>query len=192
MKYLGMEVSFEIIEHEEEIDGEDKVTSFLRHERFIDWMPLLNDLGVKLLLWDQTWSFGFDRREDGKFEVYHHGDRFHGPWPIRLAIALHHRYVLWACEKFINGASFGTDDIDKQQEELACVPLAVYKQFFAKLQKEKERAIEVQSNDPSCTPADVAKAKEGLEKLKMLSEAQSSTISIAKRRIPGSFQTGGD
>merc|ERR1719478_503309 len=52
---LGMEVSFEIIQQEAEVDGESKPVSFQRHERFVDWFPLLNELGIKVMLWDQTW-----------------------------------------------------------------------------------------------------------------------------------------
>lgn len=188
MKYLGMEVSFEIIEQEEEdADGESKVSQFLRHERFIDWVPLLADRGIKILLWDQTWSFGFKKREDGKLEVYHRGDRFKGPWPIRLVIFFHQRYVLWACEKFINGKSFGTEDIDKQQEELANIPLHVYREFFAKLHREKEKQIESRSNDPSVNPEELGKEKADLEKLKLLSEQDQSSIAVAKRPMPASF-----
>ena len=51
VKSLGMDVSFEIIQQEEEIDGETKPTSFMRHERFIDWVPLINDwFNIKIML----------------------------------------------------------------------------------------------------------------------------------------------
>jgi len=90
------------------------------------------------MLWDQTWTYGFNRHEDGTVEVYHHGEKFVGPWPIRLIVFFHQHYVLWACEKYINGDAFGTDDIDLQQEELACLPLHVFKEFIAKLRAGKE------------------------------------------------------
>ena len=59
------------------------------------------------------------------WQVHHRGEKFYGPWPVRLAISLHQRYVLWACDKFINSPAFGTGDIDRQEEELATIPLAV-------------------------------------------------------------------
>ena len=65
-----MEVSFEIIQQEEEIDGEDVITHFCRYERFIDWVPILSEFGKKILLWDQTWKFEFDRLEDGDYVTF--------------------------------------------------------------------------------------------------------------------------
>ena len=44
VKTIGMEVSFEIIKVEDEVDGEEVMTHFCRHERFIDWVPILNEL----------------------------------------------------------------------------------------------------------------------------------------------------
>lgn len=181
VKHLGMEVSFEIIEQEEEIDGETKLTSFKRHERFIDWVPFLNDFGIKQMLWDQTWVYGFNRLEDGTVEVYHHGEKFQGPWPIRLIVFLHQYYVLWACEKYINGSSFGTEDLDKQQEELACMPLHVFKQFIGKLRAEKKKSLEALKNDPNPDPQAIAKAEETLGQLEALSKRDTSTISVARR-----------
>lgn len=181
VKHLGMEVSFEIIEKEEEIDGETKLTSFKRHERFIDWVPLLNDFGIKKMLWDQTWVYGFDRREDGTVEVYHHGEKFQGPWPIRLIVFFHQYYVLWACEKYINGQAFGTEDLDKQQEELACMPLHVFKEFVGKLRNEKKKSLEALKNDPNPDPKAIAKAEETLDQLEALSQRKTSSISVVKR-----------
>jgi hypothetical protein len=84
VQLVGMEVSFEIIETEiETADGETVVASFSRHERFINYVPLLPDLfGIKILLWDQTWDFGYNRLADGRLEVHHKGEKFHGPWPV--------------------------------------------------------------------------------------------------------------
>merc|ERR1712151_705045 len=99
-----MDVSFEILEQEgEDANGNTVLTAFTRHERFIDWFPLLADMGLKILLWDQTWNYGFTKNEDGTYEVFHHGENFYGPWPVRLIVFLHQRYVLWACERYING-----------------------------------------------------------------------------------------
>jgi len=183
VKLLGMEVSFEIIEHEEEVDGETKLVSFLRHERFIDWFPLLADLGIKILLWDQTWRYGFDRLPDGTIEVYHRCEHFTGPWPIRLIVAIHQRYVQWGCEKFINGDSFGTEDLDRQQEELACIPLHVVKTFVGKLRAEKAKALEAQRKEVGRDPASIEKAEAELQQLDKLSEQAASSISVAKRPL---------
>jgi len=134
VRLLGMDAAFEIIEEEEEgPDGEDRLVSFERLERFIDWAPILNDYGIKIMLWDQTWNFGFKRLDDDTIEVFHHGKSFSGPWPVRVVVWLHQRYVIWACEKFINGKSFGTEDLAAQEEELAFIPKQVVKDWFANL-----------------------------------------------------------
>lgn len=179
---LGMEVSFEIIQQEAEVDGESKPVSFQRHERFVDWFPLLNELGIKVMLWDQTWTYGFKRREDGKVEVYHHGEKFVGPWPIRLIVFFHQYYVLWACEKHINGAAFGTEDLDACQEELACMPLHVFKSFINKLEVEKQKSLDALLNAPKPDAVMIAKASETVDKLKKLQRSQTSTISVARRQ----------
>lgn len=139
VKYLGMEVSFEIIQQEEEIDGEDVVTYFCRHERFIDWMPIVSEFGRKILLWDQTWKFEFRRLEDGMYEVMHKCTKFYGPFPIRIIIWFHQRYVLWACEKYINGTDFGDEeaDADKQQAIIQNIPAHTVSEFITTLTNEK-------------------------------------------------------
>jgi hypothetical protein len=126
---LGMDVAFEILQEEEEINGETKLTSFQRHERFIDYVPFFSDFGMKILLWDQTWNYGFKRLEDGRYEVFHYGEKFYGPWPIRLIVFFHQYYVLWACEKYINGNAFGTDDLDAKEEQMSFLLLYEFKQY---------------------------------------------------------------
>jgi hypothetical protein len=187
VKLLGMEVSFEIIEQEEETeDGDARIASFNRHERFVDWVPILADWGIKILLWDQTWNYGFNRLEDGSIEVYHCGERFYGPWPVRMVVFLHQRYVLWACEKYINGESFGTEDIDAQLDEMACLPLHVFKSFLAKLRAEKERSLESANRQPIRDEEDIAKTTSVLEKLDRLEQQGESTIKVARRPMSGS------
>lgn len=181
VKLFGMEVSFEIIEHEEEIDGETKLTSFTRHERFIDWVPVLADFGYKYLLWDQTWVYSFKRKDDGTVEVSHLGEKFRGPWPVRLIVFFHQYYVLWACEKYINGEAFGTEDIDKQQEQLACLPIHIFKEFVDKIRAEKVKSLEVLRNEPIPDTAAIAQTTETIEKLSALSESEKSTISVVMR-----------
>merc|ERR1719379_1389121 len=149
VKFLGMEVSFEVIQQEEEIDGEDVVTHFCRHERFIDWVPILSEFGKKILLWDQTWKFEFDRLEDGDYEVTHLCTKFVGPFPIRIIIWFHQRYVLWACEKYINQTDFGIEDadMDKQQAIIANIPAHTVKEFISTLADEKAKKVEAIRND---------------------------------------------
>jgi hypothetical protein len=124
VKTLGMEVSFEIIKTEEEVDGEDVLVHFCRHERFIDWVPLLNEWGTKIMLWDQTWKFEFDRLENGEYKVTHKCTKFAGPFPVRFIVWLHQKYVIWACEKYINHTDFGVEDadMDEQQAIIANIP----------------------------------------------------------------------
>jgi hypothetical protein len=117
---LGMEASFTIKEEEEEIDGQMVKVDFQRHERFIDYVPFLHGEGNKILLWDQTWTFGFRRTEDGRTEVYHKGEKFYGPWPIRIIIYLHQHFVIWACKQYVCCDAFGSDEdgADDRREEI--------------------------------------------------------------------------
>jgi hypothetical protein len=134
---LGMEVAFQIFHEEEQVDGQDEPRkSFRRYERFIDYFPILNEWGHKILLWDQTWTYGFRQLEDGKVEVYHHGHEFTGPWPIRVIVWLHQRYVLWACERLVNSEAFcSATEIEcvdeywaeKKEQMMDCMPLVALK-----------------------------------------------------------------
>jgi len=185
VKLFGMEVAFEIHQVEEETeDGDTQITSFMRHERFIDWVPILYLLGKKALLWDQTWTYGFKRLEDGNIEVYHHGEKFVGPWPIRLIVFFHQYYVLWACRRFINGENFGSDDLDAQQEELACIPLHAFKKLVGSLEQKKKEEIEVMQKEPLVDDGDLAKANAQYQALKRLTSRRESSIMVAKREEP--------
>lgn len=132
VKQLGMEAVFQIYEEDEEDDnGEAQRKSFKRYERFLDYVPILADYGIKWLLWDQTWTFGFKRIESGKhagkLEVYHRGEYFYGPWPVRLIVFVHQRYVIWACQKFVNNEAFASDEDgadDRREKRLECMLLA--------------------------------------------------------------------
>jgi hypothetical protein len=131
VKQLGMEVSFEIIKQEDEIDGEEVMTHFCRHERFIDYVPILNEIEClgkpKFMLWDQTWKFEFDRLEDGSYKVTHKCTKYAGPFPVRFIVWLHQKYVIWACEKYINTTDFGQEeaDMDEQQRIIANIPMHI-------------------------------------------------------------------
>lgn len=134
-------------------------------------------------MWDQTWNYGFKKLDDGSYEVFHHGESFYGPWPVRLIVMLHQRYVLWACERYINSEVFGTDDVDEQQEQLACIPLHEFRAFMSKLRVEKQRDLEAKERDPTCGKDAIAEAKAAVANLKGLEEASSSTISVATRPV---------
>ena len=96
--HSSMEISFELTEREEETpDGETVVAFFQKEERFKNYIPL-----TRFLMWDQTQCYGYNRRDDGKCEVFHRGKNFYGPLPVRLLVQLHARYVIWATEKHIN------------------------------------------------------------------------------------------
>lgn len=108
----AMEISFTIEEREEVIDGE-KVTVFLeKRERFKNFLPW-----TRFLMWDQTQCYGYNRLEDGQLEVFHRGDVFNGPLPVRMLVNLHARYVIWATEKHINSSAFGTSDLELQEKQ---------------------------------------------------------------------------
>jgi hypothetical protein len=151
VKHLGMEVSFEIIKQEDEIDGEEVMTHFCRHERFIDWMPFLNELGYKIMLWDQTWKFEFDRLESGEYQVTHKCTKYAGPFPIRFIVWLHQKYVIYCCEKYINNTDFGSEDadIDHQQEILANIPVHLAKEYTGVGTMQQRKDILAMHEDPN-------------------------------------------
>jgi hypothetical protein len=130
VKGLGMTAAFEIMEEEDEVDGEARRTIFKRYERFVDYIPLLSDFGYRYLLWDQTWTFGFRRLENGKYEVYHKGHKFVGPWPVRIIVYFHQKYVIRACERYVNSLSFANEEdeaMDRREQMLECMPLTLIK-----------------------------------------------------------------
>jgi hypothetical protein len=86
-------VSMEFDDREEEIlgpDGETQkvVAHFNKRERF-------HNILFGYTLWDMVLNFGYNRRENGTCEVYHNGESFSGPFPIRLLFWLHGKYVIW-------------------------------------------------------------------------------------------------
>jgi hypothetical protein len=82
------------------------------------------------MLWDQTWKFEFDRLENGDYKVTHKCTKFAGPFPVRFVVWLHQKYVIWACEKYINNTNFGKEDadMDDQQMIIANIPLHLAKE----------------------------------------------------------------
>lgn len=130
--HTGMQVNFRITESDE--DTGDSSSFFTRHERFVNYLPGLAYFGIKVLLWDQTWDFGYTRKAGSDVcEVCHHGESFYGPWPVHLAVELHQRYVLWACEQHINSPAFGGDELEVIEEQTSNVPLHVLRGFLSDL-----------------------------------------------------------
>jgi hypothetical protein len=182
VKYLGMEVAFKIEEEEE--DG--VLTSFKRLERFIDWVPILDELGRKWMLWDQTWTYGFRRLEDGNIEVYHHGQKFVGPWPVRLIVFFHQYYVLWACEKHINSEAFGTEDLDTIEEQMACLPLHQFKKLMGNLRDRATDKLKALEENKLKDKQAIARHRTAISKFDDLYTNNQSSLSVTTRQATGS------
>lgn len=96
----------------------DQVDWFNKRERFKNVF-----LGCKM--WDQVSNFGFVHNDDGKIEVYHHGEYFVGKLPIislgiKIIFQIHARYVAWATEHHINHHALSpTSEEDEEIEELS-------------------------------------------------------------------------
>jgi len=132
-----MQISFDITEKEEEIDGKDVVTFFNKRERFIQYVPF-----TRYLLWDQVQNYGYQRFPDGNIKVTHQGETFYGPWPVRFLVELHARYVVWATEKHINSPIFGTEDLEAQEHQRGNIPLHVAQLWIEQLQANQAAALE--------------------------------------------------
>jgi hypothetical protein len=85
----------------------------------------------KIMLWDQTWKFEFDRLENGEYKVSHVCTKFAGPFFVRFVVWLHQKYVIWACEKYINKTDFGKEDadMDDQQAIIANIPFHLAREW---------------------------------------------------------------
>ena len=131
-----MQISFDITEKEEQIDGKDVVTLFNKRERFINYIPYTH-----WMMWDQVQNYGYRRLPDGTLEVSHQGEHFYGPWPIRLLVQLHAYYVIWATEKHINSPVFGVGSLEDQEHQRSNIPLHVAKEWLETLQKSQETSV---------------------------------------------------
>merc|ERR1719359_119875 len=72
-------------------------------------------------------------REDGKIEVYHYGQKWQGPFFIRLIFQMHARYVIWATEQHINSPRFLAQDEDEEDDLVAQrhnIPKHLLEQFL--------------------------------------------------------------
>jgi len=172
----AMEISFEITEREEETeDGESVVAWFQKRERFKNYLPF-----TPFLMWDQVQCYGYHRLENGKLEVVHRGEYFHGPLPIRLLVQLHARYVIWATEKHINSPAFGSGDLEAQEEQRSNIPLHTVSDFFHRLSLAYSVATEA---GKLAVGADTAEAEKTLKVLKKLKESPTMAYVNRQKRL---------
>jgi hypothetical protein len=143
------------------------------------------------MLWDQTWKFEMNRLEDGRYEVKHVCTKFQGPFPVRLIIWLHQRYVIWACARFINTTDFGNEDADMDvlHPIMANIPLHVAKEFMETVTEEKGKKIEAMRNDPLADDQELEDEEKEYEILKQWKyDPISGGMKMIKKRVvvPGS------
>jgi hypothetical protein len=108
-------------------------------------------MGTKLMLWDQTWKFEFDRLENGEYQVTHKCTKFAGPFPVRMIVWLHQKYVIWACEKYINKTDFGSEDadLDQQQAIIGNIPKHLVKEYSGVDTMKQRKDIQAMYEDPN-------------------------------------------
>ena len=151
-------------------------------ERFKNFIPF-----TRYLMWDQTQCYGYTRRDDGTCEVFHRGQNFTGPLPVRLLVQLHSYYVIWATEKHINSPLFGSGKLEEQEHQRSNVPAYVLGDFIKRLSLALEVAGE--SGKIIAGSASTADAEVALKRLQRLSrsptEAYVTTLkkSHLKRRM---------
>jgi len=147
---MPQEVMFTLTEEEIDTTGDgetDTVGAFTKVERFTAFVPILYQLGIKVLIFDTTWEYGFHRQSDGTLEVCHRGLEFIGPWPA-LPIMMWHQgsYAVWAVKKHVNSDFFGSDEDEaweQKEKQLANLPLDALHQFIHDLGEKHEAAISV-------------------------------------------------
>jgi len=127
-----MQVSMAFTEQADEED-EDVIAYFNKRERFQDWAPFLPEY-MQVCFWDLTQNFGYTKKKDGTCEVYHSGEYFFGPWPIRLVFTAHAAYVAWAARRFIESDSFGNPDrLEEAELQRKNIPKQVFGEFLVGL-----------------------------------------------------------
>lgn len=162
-----LEVSIEFDEREEDTTGDgepDTIAWFNKRERFHDVTPLFGGF----TLWEMTQNFGYNRLDDGTCEVYHHGEHFHGFFPIRLLFQMHASYVFWATKRFITSDEFGSEDLEDEAEVIRQnIPLYVFNEFLTSLTHEVEDARDEQQAQSKSTE----KLDQTIQQLKDLSSS---------------------
>jgi len=136
----AIEISFDITEREvvDPVTGKNVVGFFNKRERFKNFVPWTN-----ILMWDQIQNYGFRRKKDGTIQIIHQGESFYGPWPVRLLVQLHARYVIWATEKHLNSELFGSEDLEAVEHQRENIPVFALKQFISSLKEEQKDAIKM-------------------------------------------------
>ena len=111
----NMVVSMQFDEREEDDgNGETNTICFNKKERFKCSDSLFGNT-----LWEMVQNFGYATREDGKIEVYHYGQKWQGPFFIRLVFQMHARYVIYATEQHVNSPRFLAQDEDEENDLVA-------------------------------------------------------------------------
>ena len=137
-------VSMEFDDREEQITGDDGasmetvVAHFNKRERF-------HNVFCGFTIWDMVLNFGYNRRSDGTCEVYHTGESFSGPFPVRFLFWLHGKYVIWATQKFIDGNLFLDENrLDEKEAQRRNIPMHVFNGFLEQLARDVERELALQ------------------------------------------------
>lgn len=146
---IGAEIAFNFMEEETEDaeTGETTVKKFEKLERFIQFVPILFQLGIKKPVMDYTIIFGLrnvgSKDGSGRVECYQTCTHFSGPWIARLVLLLQYTYVGWACESFMNSEAFGDEDrMEEAHEELAFLLPHIYSDLIDKVLNRKIELLE--------------------------------------------------
>lgn len=170
-----MLVSIDFEEGECEADEQSKkdgkpynVSFFNKAERFHDVVPFFG-----ITLWDMVQNFGFHERSDGTVEVYHQGELWYGPWPLRLLFHIHARYVIWATQRFVESSMFASEDYMEEAEEVRKnIPVHVMNEFIGTLVSQVESNLSSLKKQGKST-------KEAEEVLKTLKDAKDVKSSVS-------------
>lgn len=158
----AMEISFTLEEREEETASGEKVVAFFqKRERFKNFIPF-----TRFLMWDQVQCYGYNRREDGTIEIFHRGENFYGPFPVRVLVQLHAYYVIWATQKHINSPAFGVAGIEDQEHQRSNIPVHALKDFVRRLQLAQQVAIESSKLVAGTSTEDAEKTLKKLQRLR--------------------------
>ena len=111
-------------------DDTGKVDWFNKRERFRNTL-------FGWTCWDMVMNFGFRTLEDGRVEVYHYGEYFHGNLPIvsqamKLVFKTHARWLAWSTEHHINHYAFTAEteeEEDLEEESRQNMPFFLLKNY---------------------------------------------------------------
>ena len=182
----NLKVSIEFEEREEDLDGDgepDTIAWFNKRENFKEVLPFGN-----ILLWEMTQNFGYNRKDDGTCEIYHHGERFEGLFPIRLIFQLHAKYVAWATQRYVESKEFGAFDREEEAEVVRSnIPLFVFNEFIAGLTEQVELARE-KNKDNAAMTAEHDKTLAALRRMSLRSEKDVSLAHFQTVRRHGTLK----